>query len=86
MKLAGWIAYWTDGDEFSILGVWSNDDEARAACQQDVRDGEDMSTGSDPSPLAEDERWTLTWTTNNLEVISTAPCDNGQGQYVVNMV
>lgn len=87
MKLAGWVAGWTDGGgEISIIGIWTSKGEAMAGCQRDVRNGEDMSAGDDPttlSPPSEDERYTLEWETDLGGEGLAAPAENGQGTYFV---
>lgn len=85
-RLGGWVASWTDGSsEVTILSAWTLEDEAKAACQQDVRDGEDMGamSGPDAGPVAEDERHVLEWEDSPQIGGATADCGNGQGTYFV---
>lgn len=85
-QLSGWVAGWTDGGEISILSAWTLDDEAKAACQQDVRDGEDMNLGPDAIDCLKGDRFTLRWETSEQISGFTADCDNGQGTYFVHKV
>lgn len=84
MQLKGYVAGWTDGSEVNVISIWETEDEAKDACQQDQRDGDDMSMppGMHSVAYAENEGLSLDWQSDGDDK-EYAPCDNGQGDYLV---
>lgn len=85
-QLSGWVAGWAGLGEFSVLSAWTLEDEAKAACQQDQRDGEDMGLSPEAVMRLDDQRFTLEWETSEQISGFTADCGNGQGTYFVHKV